>query len=98
MNINTHWLTYLIPILLALAVIVSALHDARHRTNGLRGVRIFEAVLGFYFIIVYIWAQTETSLPILRSGLITRIGVSLVLLLVLIDIRLTRKFCKDHNA
>lgn len=98
MTIYTHWITYLIPILLAAAVMIAAIWDANKRTNGLRGVRIFDAVLAFYFIIVYVWAQTETSLLILRSGFITRLGVTLLLLLVLIDILLTRKFCRDHNA
>jgi len=96
-SIYTHPITYAIPIILAAALVVIAIIDASRRNNAIRGLRIFEAILGFYFILIYVWAQTTTDLLILRSGFMTRLGVTLLLIMMLSEILVSWRVCRDAD-
>lgn len=95
-------LSFIIPIILAAIAGVMAFRDARIAPPHKRRVRMFEACVAWYFVVSYAAAWlvnidlfTDTGFEyIVKSGLITRFGVVLLLIWLIADIYTSEHPCR----
>ena len=98
-------LSFIVPVSLAIVAGIMAALDASKAPHHKRGVRLFEACVAWYFVLIYLlsWAATRSLLSqpdllyFLRSGIATRFGVALLLVWLIDDIRSSNRKCQNNS-
>ena len=70
------------------------LYDAFRGSQHTAALRFFEAAICFYFLIIYLNVIIGQNSYLLLSGTLSRIGVSLLFLVVILDAWISGRKCK----
>lgn len=87
-------ISFLVPMVLGFCTMVIMLIDAFKGPRQVQALRLFEAGLCFYFLMIYVISLWGTPTYLILSGIMTRIGVSLIFIVVIIDAVISRRRCK----
>jgi hypothetical protein len=82
---------------MSLVVCGLAIWSVRHIESQRKALRVFVAMLMWYLFLLYLIAFTTTDVYLVRSGILTRVGVFLLLFAVAGDIIAgERHAARDH--
>jgi len=86
-------ISFLVPMALAFAAMAYMLYEAFRGQKHVQALRLFEAGLCFYFIMIYAYSLWGETFYLLRTGVLSRIGISLIFVVIIIDALISRKKC-----
>lgn len=81
-------ITFLLPIITGvvccIANIAYAFTDQRRKAKN--PIRIIAGMAALYFVAIYTWGMADNTVYIIRSGILTRLGVALLLVLLISEV------------